>query len=117
MAVNEYDIRWIVSTRFDSATYRAGDVSSSLATGDRSSDACANCMDLIERNIQVSWRHRVIFTDHVFNPSNAILKEMLAGDGAPLPRKTLLILDESLAKAQPDLVAAISVYFDAHKKL
>lgn len=72
-------------------------------------------MDSIERTIQVSWQHRVVFTDHVFNPSNVLLREMLAVGDDSTPRKTLVVLDEALAKAQPDLTAAISDYFAAHK--
>jgi 3-dehydroquinate synthase len=70
-------------------------------------------MDLIEHTIQVAWQHRVIFTDHVFDPVNAALSGVLGrGDGGGA-RRVLFVLDESLAKAQPGLMAAIPAYFAA----
>jgi 3-dehydroquinate synthase len=73
-------------------------------------------MDAIERTLQVSWQHRVLFTDHVFDPANAALKDILAGDGLSGPGRTLVVLDDSLAKVQPRLAAEISSYFAAHSE-
>ena len=73
-------------------------------------------MDSIERTIQVSWRHRVLFTDHVFEPANGSLKEALISDDGQNPRKVLVVLDNSLASRQPNLTSAIARYFDAHRK-
>ena len=70
-------------------------------------------MSLIERTIRVSYRHRVFFTDGVFGPGNALLKDVLT-DGQPgRRRKALVTLDESLAVAQPDLARRIEDYFAA----
>src|SRR5882762_2579876 len=71
-------------------------------------------MGFIERTIQVSWQHRVLFTDHVFSPANLTLRTVLAGEAATARHKALVVLDESLASAQPGLAAAISDYFTAH---
>ena len=71
-------------------------------------------MDLIERTIQVSWQHRVLFTDHVFAPANATLRDNLSRDEQGSPRRALVVLDESLAVAQPGLSAAIENYFRSH---
>jgi 3-dehydroquinate synthase len=71
-------------------------------------------MDLIERTIQVSWQHRVLFTDHVFDPANATLRDNLSRDEQGSPRRALVVLDESIALAQPGLSAAIESYFKAH---
>ena len=71
-------------------------------------------MDLIERTIQVSWQHRVLFTDHVFDQTNATLRDNLSRDEQGSPRRALVVLDESLALAQPNLSAAIESYFKAH---
>src|SRR5215831_5857261 len=68
-------------------------------------------MDLIERTIQASWRHRVLFTEAVFDPSNPVLKETL---GASRRSKTLIVVDEALAVASPGLSVAISRYFAVH---
>lgn len=71
-------------------------------------------MDLIERTIQVSWQHRVLFTDHVFDPANPILRDNLSRDEQGSPRRALVVLDEALATAQSGLGAAIKGYFKAN---
>src|SRR5437667_2794538 len=70
-------------------------------------------MSLIERTIQVNYRHRVFFTQSVFQTGNPLLKEVLV-DGSPAsPCKVLMVLDESLANAQPRLRLEIEAYFAA----
>ena len=68
-------------------------------------------MSVIQRSIQVNWQLRVFFTEDVFAPDNLILKNALA-DAAP--RKVLVVLEDSLAHAQPDLSRQIENYFSAH---
>jgi 3-dehydroquinate synthase len=68
-------------------------------------------MDLIERTIQVSWQHRVLFTEHVFDPANPTLRDNLSRDEHGSPRRALVVLDEALASAQPVLRDAIENYF------
>ena len=68
-------------------------------------------MSVIERSIQVSWQLRVIFTENVFAPDNPVLKEALASAG---PCKALVILEDSLAQALPELEGQIGKYFSAH---
>jgi len=68
-------------------------------------------MDLIQRQIQVGWQLRVFFTEDVFNPANAILKNALA-DAAR--RKVLIVLEDSLAQALPGLENRINGYFVTH---
>ena len=70
-------------------------------------------MSRIERTIQVSYRHQVHFTQHVFAPVNPLLKDVLGNEENRGPRKTLLILDEALAQAQPNLATEIEAYFAA----
>jgi 3-dehydroquinate synthase len=68
-------------------------------------------MSVIECTIQVSFPHRVFFTRHVFDPGNPLLREIIIGDHAGPPRKALVVVDESLAGAQPELIPAIESYF------
>ena len=68
-------------------------------------------MSLIERTIQVSYRHRVYFTQSVFRQSNSLLKDILEASDHVSPRKALVVLDESLASAQPQLRRDIEAYF------
>ena len=66
---------------------------------------------MIEQSIQVGWRLRVFFTEDVFSPGNAILNNALA-DGAT--RKVLVVLDQALAAARPELSRLVENYFAAH---
>jgi 3-dehydroquinate synthase len=68
-------------------------------------------VSVIERQIQVSWPLRVFFTENVFAPDNLILRDALA-DAAP--RKVLVVLEDSLAQALPELEQRIEKYFSAH---
>ena len=68
-------------------------------------------MSVIERSIQVSWQLRVFFTEDVFASGNLTLCSALA-DVAP--RKVLVVVDESLAQAQPNLGRQIETYFASH---
>jgi 3-dehydroquinate synthase len=68
-------------------------------------------MSVIQRSIQVNWQLCVFFTEDVFAPANLTLKAALA-DAAP--RKVLVVLEDSLALAQPNLSRQIENYFSAH---
>jgi 3-dehydroquinate synthase len=71
-------------------------------------------VSVIERSIQVSWQLRVYFTEEVFAPDNPVLKDVLA---AAAPRKALVILEDSLAQALPELEHQIEKYFATHAGL
>jgi len=68
-------------------------------------------MTVIERSIRVDWRLRVFFTEDVFAPANPLLREVLAETA---PRRVLVVLEDSLAQAQPDLEDAVTAYFRGH---
>src|SRR3954468_2681077 len=70
-------------------------------------------MSTIRRSIQVRYDLRVDFTQDVFAPANIVLKAVL-DSGGESPRKVLVVLDEALAQAQPELAAGIICYFDTH---
>jgi len=70
-------------------------------------------MSVIQRSIQVGWRLRVFFTEDVFAPANLVLKTALGNDAGLASRKALVVLDESLAHARPDLARQIEDYFSA----
>src|SRR2546430_2687965 len=72
-------------------------------------------MDSIEREIKVSWEHRVFFTDYVFDPVNPVLRDVLAARENGNFRKALVVVDQSLAQAQSGVLGEISKYFAAHR--
>jgi 3-dehydroquinate synthase len=57
----------------------------------------------------------VLFTDHVFDSTNPILQTVLSGRENGVPRKALIVVDEALALAQPNLATDITKYFNAHR--
>jgi 3-dehydroquinate synthase len=68
-------------------------------------------MSVIQRSIQAGWQLRVFFTEDIFAPANLTLLTALADHA---PRKVLVIIDESLAVAQPELSRAVENYFADH---
>ncbi|HVU08128.1 MAG TPA: 3-dehydroquinate synthase [Verrucomicrobiae bacterium] len=68
-------------------------------------------MAVLQRSIQVGWQLRVFFTEDVFAPANLTLSNALSDNTV---RKVLVVLDESLANAQPHLAQQIENYFAAH---
>ena len=71
-------------------------------------------MSVIERSIQVGYRLRVHFTQDVFSPTNRVLKEVLVNEEPQTIHKVLVVMDESLAQAQPGLAQKIEAYFARH---
>lgn len=66
-------------------------------------------MSTIVRTFSVQFEHRVHFTRGVFNASNSLLQTILADP--PRVPKVLVVLDESLATACPELSRSIEHYF------
>src|SRR5437867_9610011 len=67
-------------------------------------------MDLVERSISITLRHRVFFTRNVFGLGNPLLRDILEGQPGS-PPKVLAVLDESLHDAQPALGPQLETYF------
>jgi 3-dehydroquinate synthase len=68
-------------------------------------------VSVIQRTIQVSWPLQVFFTENVFAPDNLSLMNVLTGDG---PHRVMVVLEDSLAQAMPQLEAQIEKYFATH---
>jgi 3-dehydroquinate synthase len=71
-------------------------------------------MSAVKKTIQIGYDLRVFFTERVFDGANLVLKQAMAGDNPGHIKKVLLVLDESLAQAQPALTQQIENYFAAH---
>ena len=63
----------------------------------------------IARRISVQFEHRIHFSRGIFAPCNSLLQTVLAEPGR-LP-KVLVVLDEGLAHARPELPGVIENYF------
>ena len=68
-------------------------------------------MAVIQRFIQAGWQLRVFFSENVFAPENQVLRDALADAG---PRKALVVLEDALAQALPELEPQIEQYFALH---
>ena len=74
-------------------------------------------MSVVERVISVNYRHQLHFTDRVFARDNPVLASVLVGaqsQPATARVKVLLVLEEALATARPELTPEIEAYFGAH---
>ncbi len=69
----------------------------------------------IERTIQVSFRHRIVFTEDAFDCRNPVLREVLRSWGENARSRALLVMDDNLATARPCLSQEINGYFQAHQ--
>jgi 3-dehydroquinate synthase len=68
-------------------------------------------MSVIQRSIQVGWQLRVFFAEDVFSTDNPTLRDALADTAS---RKVLVLLEDSLTQALPQLERQIENYFSAH---
>ncbi len=67
----------------------------------------------IERTITVNFSHRVYFTRSVFSPQNQLLLDLLTPpDGGGLT-KVLVVVDQGVANAFPNLLDQISIYMSS----
>jgi len=73
-------------------------------------------MFMIRRSFQVSYELQVQFTQNVFEPENLVLKTVLDQESQGGPHKTIVILDEALARTQPELSRRIEAYFGRHSE-
>ena len=76
-------------------------------------------MSVVERVISVNYRHQLHFTDRVFARDNPVLASLLVGahsQSATARVKVLLVLEEALAAARPELAPEIEAYFGAHSQ-
>lgn len=68
----------------------------------------------IEKFFSVPFRHRLLFTQDVFNPGNSLLADVV-GEYRPDTRvKLLFVVDSGVMQAHPGLEKAIRAYCEAH---
>src|ERR1700733_4596679 len=74
-------------------------------------------MSEIQHTIQVGFQLRVFFTRDVFALENPLLRDVLAKKESDRKNGVLMVLDESLAQARPNLSAEIEKYFAVAPRL
>ena len=71
-------------------------------------------MSVIQRSIQVTYRHQVHFTEKLFAPANCLLRDILQNGDTRKAHKVLVVLDEAVAQAQPKRTRELIDYFRTH---
>jgi len=72
-------------------------------------------LSVIERQIEVSYRHKILFTKGLFEPENELFCDTLANGQLDCTHKVLIVMDESLCRAQSQLIEKIKSYFSMRK--
>ena len=88
---------------------RSGDCESPSSKSD--SAASLPVLSSISAEIQIKFDHRIFFTENLFSAHNLLLRELLLAAPARQTPKALVVLDESLCQAQPELAGDIERYF------
>jgi 3-dehydroquinate synthase len=71
-------------------------------------------MDVLRQEIHVSFRYPVAFTRGVFDASNPLLRSLLIGHPDPMPARALVVVDDGVVRATPDLIDRIERYGRHH---
>jgi len=73
-----------------------------------------DAVNIIERQIDVTYRHQVRFTHDVFSTANLTLRDTIADQANAQVHRVLTVMDEAMCRAQPGLVDQVRAYFDRH---
>ncbi len=73
-------------------------------------------MDAIQQAVHVSFRFPVHFTTGVFASSNPLLQTLIAGASERLPSDTVVVVDDGVRRAHPDVISAIERYCREHNR-
>ncbi|KAA5538790.1 3-dehydroquinate synthase [Adhaeribacter rhizoryzae] len=71
-------------------------------------------MSSIHQKFQVPFSYIVHFTEGLFNPTNLLLRDVIAQDGSEGQRKLFFVIDSGVQEAHPNLQTSIKNYFNAH---
>jgi 3-dehydroquinate synthase len=67
-------------------------------------------MKSIQGAVQVCLRHRVYFTEELFRRGNSLLRDVLVKQEEGRPHRVLVVMDEGVHQAQPQLAVRIEDY-------
>ncbi len=74
-------------------------------------------MQLIHQTVQVSYHYAVHFTRQLFACDNPLLCDVINGGDMQPPKKILCVVDRGVWQHHPDLLDAISSYYQHHRSL
>lgn len=69
----------------------------------------------IDQELHLTFRYAVHFTESVFSPSNAILRDIIAARADDKPARTIFVVDSGVASCHPKLSADIEAYCLNHR--
>jgi 3-dehydroquinate synthase len=72
-------------------------------------------MDVIQQEIQVAFRYPVHFTTGVFTTSNRLVRDLVRTADGQTPARAVVVVDDGVVRAHPDLVASIDRYCVEHE--
>lgn len=64
----------------------------------------------IHQQFSIAYSYKVVFTEHLFSLTNAILLETLREDGLSKARKIVFVIDSEVSRHHPNLNQAITTY-------
>ena len=71
----------------------------------------------IKQDFSINYNYDILFTRDLFDPSNALLDEVLNKDNTKKIVRVAFVVDKGLSDAQPDLIGKIESYIDQSKNL
>ncbi|MDQ4044120.1 MAG: 3-dehydroquinate synthase [Chloroflexota bacterium] len=69
--------------------------------------------EVIEQVVGVTYRYPVLFTDRLLDPGNTTLREVCAPSGGDRRTKVLVVIDNGIVDAYPNILDQISAWFAA----
>lgn len=72
-----------------------------------------NMTTSLERTIVVPFAHRIYFTRSVFSPRNRLLARIVSSTVPAIPAKALVVIDQGVAQAFPELAGQVVSYFSS----
>ena len=72
-------------------------------------------MDKIQQDLRITFHYPVHFTSGVFETSNSLLRDVIAGSADRRPADVVVVADRGVVDAHPDLVKAIPAYLQHHQ--
>ncbi len=71
-------------------------------------------MRSINQDFKVHYTYKILFTEKLFSPDNAMLVNTLKEGGSPGPYKLLFVLDSGVAETHPNLLKDITAFASHH---